>query len=1043
MSMKNALLMVALALFFSVFCLALPLSPAYAQAPPAATVNVSCVPNPVTVGASTICTANVTGVGTPTGTVTFSSGSGNFVPANGECTLSAGTCGVTFTPTTAAGSPQTITGSYSGDPGPNPNNGPATGTTPLIVVLSASTTFISCVPSSVPVGSSSTCTASVTGYSPAGNVQFSQVSGAATTSITTPVYCTLSQGTCIVIVSTSLAGSANIVGAYSGDSNNYPSQSTTTLTVSTAPSSVSVTCSPASLVVGQATSCQAMVTGYSPTGIIQWQSTDKNGVFSSNPCTLVLGTCTVMYTPTASATITATYPGDQNNQESVGTFSITANVNEEIQVVVADSAPSATLTLSGCSVSPTSVVANGTAQTFQAASGCSPITVDLPPPGANARYVTSSGTSSLSIGACAASSCETYSATIYYQVQNTFAATPESPAAWSIAGSVQVNGTALGASGQNICTIAISTGASKFSCQGWSDYGTQVVMGQLKVSATERWATGQNTYTETTGGSQLISDYFSQVLESFEYALVGSATAPSAPALSYTSFGAAAALPLIGSASSVWLDSGSTWTVPAAITGSTASERWESTVTSGAATAGQSVSLTYYHQYYVDFASGVKGGGNAYSLPTVAYTAFGVGSKGPISQVWVDSGSAFNYTDPLSGSTSVERWFSPVYAGTVSAAGTVNETYYHQFAFDLNFTVSGAGTYSNPRLTYFSLSVPGLEQVNATKTTFWVDAGSNWSITPLLPSSSATEQWVTKQTAGGTANAPLNEEFLYYHQFLATMHYTILDGGTPAAPSLNFTSLAVSKASPLNSTATSLWMDSGSAWAVPLVLTGGHAERWLSNVTGAITVTAPFQMDVLYTHQYYVEVGVSTPAGGQVGNTDQWRDNGSQVILNATAAKAWSFEYWLGLTTTSYNGTTKLPTLTVSGPANETAVFYPGLTLYATSQGSLDYSFGSMVGSVPAGANTTVYPTPGGNVTLIAVPNTVSIMFSGWSGVISNNALKTSVAITSPGYIRASFATDYTDIRTFAVATLGVFLAACYVFIIRRGFTPRIVARQT
>ena len=63
----------------------------------------------------------MTGAGgvTPTGTVTFSGGTGTYSPVNGQATLSGSggtaTCAVTFTPSSTTGSPMTITASYRGD----------------------------------------------------------------------------------------------------------------------------------------------------------------------------------------------------------------------------------------------------------------------------------------------------------------------------------------------------------------------------------------------------------------------------------------------------------------------------------------------------------------------------------------------------------------------------------------------------------------------------------------------------------------------------------------------------------------------------------------------------------------------------------------------------------------------------------------------------------------------------------------------------------------------------------------------------------------
>ncbi|MDA4137038.1 MAG: hypothetical protein OK449_08625 [Thaumarchaeota archaeon] len=78
-----------------------------------ATETVTCSPSSVTTGSATTCSDTVSGV-SPTGTITWaSSGVADFSPAT-TCTLSAGSCAVNYTPSSAA-SPVTITAVYSGD----------------------------------------------------------------------------------------------------------------------------------------------------------------------------------------------------------------------------------------------------------------------------------------------------------------------------------------------------------------------------------------------------------------------------------------------------------------------------------------------------------------------------------------------------------------------------------------------------------------------------------------------------------------------------------------------------------------------------------------------------------------------------------------------------------------------------------------------------------------------------------------------------------------------------------------------------------------
>src|SRR5439155_11340503 len=78
---------------------------------------------------------------TPTGTVTFtSSGSGTFSSAT--CTLSGGSCSVTYTPSAVGTGTHTITASYSGDTRP----AASTGATEVRVNKGCTITPVRCTP---------------------------------------------------------------------------------------------------------------------------------------------------------------------------------------------------------------------------------------------------------------------------------------------------------------------------------------------------------------------------------------------------------------------------------------------------------------------------------------------------------------------------------------------------------------------------------------------------------------------------------------------------------------------------------------------------------------------------------------------------------------------------------------------------------------------------------------------------------------------------------------------------------------------------------
>src|SRR2546422_573809 len=140
----------------------------------ATTTGVNCMPASVPVGSATSCTATVTdatpgSASTPTGSTAFTTTGRTF--SSSSCTLgSASTnpttgavstsCAVSFTPNAVA--IHTITASFFFND---------TATTEIYTLslhdaLPISTTGVNCMPASVPVGSATSCTATVTDATP-------------------------------------------------------------------------------------------------------------------------------------------------------------------------------------------------------------------------------------------------------------------------------------------------------------------------------------------------------------------------------------------------------------------------------------------------------------------------------------------------------------------------------------------------------------------------------------------------------------------------------------------------------------------------------------------------------------------------------------------------------------------------------------------------------------------------------------------------------------------------------------------------------------
>jgi List-Bact-rpt repeat protein len=1005
--------------------------------------NINCSPTTISIGAATGCTITVSPFTPPIfgEVVNVASVSGTGSVASTSCTLdSTGTCAVSVVGN-GVGSP-TVQASYNGDT----NNAPSSGTTFLTITKATSTAHVNCLPSGVSVGSPTTCVATVNGYAPSGAASWSSSGQGLFSPMNS---CTLNGQTCSVSYTPTATGSAQVTATYIGDANNLGSSSTFGIIAAQAQSITTVSCLPQTVVLGQLTTCTASVGGYLPTGSVAWTNTGT-GAFSSNSCVLSgasLATCQVTFTPQSSATVTATYGGDSNNLGSLGTFQVSAVVNRYVQFTVDNSAPPATITLSGCSVSPTTVAANGTAEMIRSDPGCGPITATLPTSSGSTRYVGPGGANSLAIGSCSSSSCQIFSATIYYQIQNIYQATPANPTAWSSSGVVYVVGSTAGAQDSTVCPIQVVGGAGPALCQGWSDYDRQVSMSDLLLSSSQRWSALQATFTDSKPNNVHNANFFLQFLEGFQYSLLGSASAPSTPFLTYTVYGATNSVQLMTSSAKIWVDSTSAWTAQLLLTGSTSSERWAASMSSGLAGAGQNVTISYYHQYFETFGYSVVGSATGSTGPTAAVSLFGIQAKfllvNQTSRLsgWADAGAPYNFTNPLPGTSTTARWEAPSVGGTVSSSTSLVPTYYQQYALVLSFTVTGGGQFSPPLLNSTSFALRSANPLTTSPTVYWVDANASWSTNPMLPGSTGSERWTSTGQLSGTAGSTSTLAFVYYHQYFVKAQYQIIGGGSPVSPTFGYVSLGAGAHATLSNLAVPIWIDSGTTWSTPQLLSGSSTvERWIATSSTTGTINGPLSIDPSYQHEYYVTVGVNTVQGGTSLNSTGWYSSGVSVNLTASANENWRFEYWNGTGTGSYNGTSAQQTFSVSGPIVETAVYYPGIVITASQGGSVSYAQSSVSGVVKEGANSTVYLPLGRSLALTATPSSVLQVFQAWSGDISSKTAKTSMVVQGPASIKATFGINVVGIAETVVAAGAVAAVVVALFMTRKRI-PRVVRR--
>jgi hypothetical protein len=277
------------------------------------TTTVTCSPQSSVYGTPVDCTATVANGTTtpPSGTVTITTSTSQSCTA----TLSGGTgsCSLTDIP------PGTIsvTASYSGDQ----NNGASSGTTSLTITKDTTSTSISASPSSGVAGTTSTLTVTVVNTS----LQEPATGGTVTVTTGSTTICTASLGSKGTAQCTTPlpVGSEELEASYSGTSTELSSSGTTTISGKQT-TTTTVTCSPQSSAYGTTVNCTATVTNNLTTPA---SGTVSITTSSGQSCTATLsdatGSCSLTDIPPGTISVTASYSGDQDNEPSSGTTSLT------------------------------------------------------------------------------------------------------------------------------------------------------------------------------------------------------------------------------------------------------------------------------------------------------------------------------------------------------------------------------------------------------------------------------------------------------------------------------------------------------------------------------------------------------------------------------------------------------------------------------------------------------------------------------------------------------------------------------------------------
>jgi hypothetical protein len=593
----------------------------------------------------------------------------------------------------------------------------------------------------------------------------------------------------------------------------------------------------------------------------------------------------------------------------------------------------------------------------------------------------------------------------------------------------------------SISSEAVAATGSSF----WMDSGQSFTFSGSQAGTGERWASPNTSY-QVSGAGPFTITLYNQYALGLSYEVVGGGSGYLPPTLNYSSFDKPASVNLSTSTAVFWADAESGWSATNPLPGSGASERWQTDkATNGTSTGSALITLSYYNQYLMAFGYSVTDGETGYGSPSVSFTQFGSAYRSNLTTTattayWLDSGQAWSVTKALGGSGPTERWATQTASGTVSetsptkAGGSLVFTYYNQLALVYSYAIGGGGSPTAPGLSCTQFGGVNASSLTTSAATYWCDNTHTWTVSPNpLTGSSTTERWESSLTLTGTVVATVATVFTFYNQYSFTLSYSVTDGGSPKTPTLTATQFGSAYTPTLTTTATAYWLDSGQAWSVTNPLGGStHEERWITNSSAMGTAAGPLSEDLAYLHQYYVDSGPTSVLGGSVRNVTQWYKSGTRVTLNATESDGWRFTYWKGAGSGSYNGTEPAPLMSIDGPANETAIFYAGLTIRSNTNGYVTYSFGSVSRNVSAGTASTVYVPPGTNVSLKATPGSFAYVFGTWAGATKGDNPETTLVVSGPQSVSASFALDYADIDVVAITIPLVVVLATYILAVRR-----------
>ena len=313
-------------------------------------------------------------------------------------------------------------------------------------------------------------------------------------------------------------------------------------------------------------------------------------------------------------------------------------------------------------------------------------------------------------------------------------------------------------------------------------------------------------------------------------------------------------------------DPGTSYNVTSVLLPSNSTEKWVLAGPDSGGVGGTRV-LTYYRQLFVTFDDNFVGNGFIFYADPVKYFSLGLNQTAPLqSSVWADYGSTYVFGNGTTHVPPNTRWIVADQNGTIEHAGTIRSLYSEQFF--LSFTLSSVGPdpIQATILTESYGGTPTNRTLTAAGGSFWVDYNSPMVFQNAVYVPSNSYRWLLQSVSESVASAPMQVAVGYLEQYPITIQYAVTGGSEPSPPILTTTFGGQQMLTQLTASASLIWADEGSSYAVTGVLGGSTpTERWITQSATGGSASGPSSLDLEYFHQILVTFRYSVVGGGAIG----------------------------------------------------------------------------------------------------------------------------------------------------------------------------------